>query len=130
MPFSNLQAISVKSCWTRIAGFCKVRTNRDDVARIRTAVARRESIEIDLLNYRKDGTLFWNRLLVSPVFDEAGHLTHFFASQFDVSPERSRLTELSRAQSELETEIATRMQDLSMTEARLRFILGAASMGT
>ena len=105
-------------------------TNRDDVTKIRNAIARRESLEIDLLNYRKDGSTFWNRLLVSPVFNRAGKLTHFFASQFDVSPERNRLTELSKAQTELETEIATRMQDLSMTEARLRFILGAASMGT
>jgi PAS domain S-box-containing protein len=105
-------------------------TNRDDVTKIRNAIARRESLEIDLLNYRKDGTTFWNRLLVSPVFNRDGKLTHFFASQFDVSPERNRLTELTKAQSELETEISTRMQDLSMTEARLRFILGAASMGT
>jgi len=105
-------------------------TNRDDVTRIRNAVALLESIELDLLNYRKDGSSFWNRLLVSPVFNKAGELTHFFASQFDVSPERNRLTELSRAQSDLEIEIATRMRDLSITEARLRFILGAASMGT
>ena len=105
-------------------------TNRDDVTKIRNAIARRESLEIDLLNYRKDGSTFWNRLLVSPVFNRAGKLTHFFASQFDVSPERNRLTELTKAQTDLETEISTRMQDLSMTEARLRFILGAASMGT
>ncbi|MDH2327996.1 PAS domain-containing protein [Cereibacter sp. SYSU M97828] len=105
-------------------------TNREDVAKIRQAIANLESIEIDLLNYRKDGSSFWNRLLVSPVFGKDGKLTHFFASQFDVSPDRNRLTELSRAQSELETQIATRMQDLTLTEARLRFILGAASMGT
>lgn len=104
-------------------------TNMNDVAKVRQAIVSRESIEIDLLNYRKDGTAFWNRLLVSPVFDTKGQLTHFFASQFDVSPERNRLTELSREQSALETEIAGRMQDIAMTEARLRFVLGAAGMG-
>lgn len=105
-------------------------TNLDDVAKIRQAVKDRQSIEIDLLNYRKDGTSFWNRLLVSPVFDAAGQLTHFFASQFDVSPERNRLAELAFEHGELEAEIAKRMQDIAMTEARLRFVLGAAEMGT
>ena len=50
-------------------------TNSDDVTRVRNAIARREPIEIDLLNYRKDGSNFWNRLLISPVFDETGTLT-------------------------------------------------------
>lgn len=105
-------------------------TNPDDITKVRNAIARRESIEIDLLNYRKDGTSFWNRLLVSPVFNKDGELTHFCASQFDVSPERNRLTELSRTQNELEVEIETRMRDITLTESRLRFILNAARMGT
>ncbi|NLR97151.1 PAS domain-containing protein [Rhizobium sp. P38BS-XIX] len=104
-------------------------TNRDDVTRIRNAIARREPIELDLLNYRKDGSTFWNRLLISPVFDEAGELRHFFASQFDVSPDRNRVTELQVSHGELETEIERRMLDLSTTENRLRFILKAAGMG-
>lgn len=104
-------------------------TNQEDVAKVRQAIERREPIEIDLLNYRKDGTSFWNRLLVSPVFDTEGRLTHFFASQFDVSPERNRLAELAFEHGELEAEIAKRMQDIAMSEARLRFVLGAAGMG-
>ena len=63
----------------------------DDVARIRQAIERREGIQIDLLNHRKDGTTFWNALLISPVFDE-GELTFFFASQLDVT-ERKRAEE-------------------------------------
>ncbi|MCJ8140969.1 PAS domain-containing protein [Falsirhodobacter halotolerans] len=105
-------------------------TNTDDITRVRNAIARRESIEIDLLNYRKDGSSFWNRLLVSPVFSKEGELTHFFASQFDVSPERNRLAEMTRNQGELEQEIERRMRDIAATEARLRFILNAAKMGT
>ncbi|WP_342068313.1 PAS domain-containing protein [Devosia lucknowensis] len=104
-------------------------TNREDVTRIRNAIARRESIEIDLLNYRKDGTSFWNRLLISPVFNEAGELSYFFASQFDVSPERNRVSELQLSHSELESEIERRMLDLMANETRIRFILNAARMG-
>lgn len=105
-------------------------TNADDITRVRNAIARRESIEIDLLNYRKDGSSFWNRLLVSPVFSKTGELTHFFASQFDVSPERNRMAEMTRNQGELEAEIELRMRDIAATEARLRFILSGAKMGT
>lgn len=105
-------------------------SNVDDITRIRNAIARCESVELDLLNYRKDGSTFWNRLLVSPVFNKDGDLTHFFASQFDVSPERNRLAEMTRNQGELEVEIERRMRDIAATEARLRFILNAAKMGT
>lgn len=104
-------------------------TNKDDVARVRSAIAREEPIELDLLNYRKDGSSFWNRLLISPVFDEAGDLRHFFASQFDVSPDRRRVSELQISHGELETEIERRMLDLSASENRIRFVLRAAGMG-
>ncbi|WP_285294005.1 PAS domain-containing protein [Aureimonas altamirensis] len=104
-------------------------TNTDDVTRIRNAVARREAIEVDLLNYRKDGSSFWNRLLVSPVFDEDGNLTYFFASQFDVSPDRRRVSELQNAHGEMESEVERRMLDLMQSESRMRFILNAAGMG-
>jgi PAS domain S-box-containing protein len=60
-------------------------TDPDAIARIREAVANRKDIAIDVLNYRKDGTPFWNALYMSPVVDEAGELLFFFASQVDVS---------------------------------------------
>ncbi len=41
-------------------------TNRDDIDRIRDAIHRRQQIEIDLLNYKKNGDTFWNRLLIAP----------------------------------------------------------------
>jgi PAS domain S-box-containing protein len=104
-------------------------TNLEDIARVRNAIARREAIEIDLLNYRKDGTTFWNRLLISPVFNEEGDLSYFFASQFDVSPERNRVNELQMSHSELESEIERRMLDLMTNESRVRFILDSAKMG-
>jgi PAS domain S-box-containing protein len=104
-------------------------TSREDVTRVRNAIARREAIEIDLLNYRKDGSAFWNRLLISPVFNEEGELTYFFASQFDVSPERNRVSELQLSHSELEAEIERRMLDLMANESRIRFVLEAANMG-
>lgn len=104
-------------------------TNTDDVGKIRTAIDQRVPIEIELLNYRKDGTTFWNRLLISPVFDE-GQLTYFFASQFDVTPERDRINTLSMDRDALESENQRRVLDLAASEERLRFTLQAGGLGT
>lgn len=58
-------------------------TDQEQVLRIRTAIAQRVPVEASLLNYKKSGETFWNRLLVSPVFDDTNELIYFFASQYD-----------------------------------------------
>ncbi|UMY16947.1 PAS domain-containing protein [Methylobacterium organophilum] len=105
-------------------------TDPRDVARIRDAVERRVPIEIDLLNHKKSGEVFWNRLLISPVFDEDGVLTYFFASQFDVTLERDRLVRLQNDRDALEQEVERRTGELTRSEGRLRFILEAGRFGT
>lgn len=105
-------------------------TNRDDVARLRSAIEARETIELDLLNYKADGSTFWNRLLVSPVFAEDGQLTYYFASQFDVTVEKERLAQLIVDRQALEEEVARRNADLQASEQRLRMALEAGRLGT
>lgn len=105
-------------------------TDRGDVARLRDAIAARTPIELDLLNYKKDGATFWNRVLVSPVFDGEGQLSYFFASQFDVTLERERLSRLERERVDLESEVARRDAELIASEQRLRFALKAGQMGS
>ena len=60
-------------------------TDQRAVQRIREAVANREDFHDALLNYRKDGTAFWNALTVSPVLDADGRLVNFVAAQSDIS---------------------------------------------
>lgn len=102
-------------------------TNLDDVNRIRQAISDREAIEVDLLNYRKDGALFWNRLLVSPVFNQ-GELSYFFASQLDVT--RERTAGISSSRDAVEEAMEQRIADLTASEDRLQFTLKAGSLGT
>jgi PAS domain S-box-containing protein len=104
-------------------------TDMDDVDRVRDAVAARKSIELDLLNYKKDGTHFWNRLLVSPVFNDSGDLLYFFASQYDVTLERERLVNLQHDRDGLEAEVARRIAELQDSEQRLQFALDAGRLG-
>ncbi len=78
----------------------------DEVARekIRRALEEGTPCEVILRNYRKDGTAFWNELLLAPVYDEEGVLTHYIGIQTDVSERR-------RAEEERhELEIAKQIQ--------------------
>ena len=60
-------------------------TNMDDVRRIGDAVRAGERITVRLLNYRKDGTKFWNLLTVAPVMLADGTVAKFIGVQVDVT---------------------------------------------
>ena len=104
-------------------------TDPEAVARIRAAVAAAEPIEIDIRNRRKDGELFWNRLLLAPVRDAAGQLAYFFASQVDVTLERERLSGLESRNAALLAELSDRLRAQAASEARLRFATEAGQLG-
>ncbi|MFC5381477.1 SpoIIE family protein phosphatase [Aquipuribacter nitratireducens] len=60
-------------------------TDRAAVNRIREALRAGEPIVETLLNYRKDGTAFWNQVSISPVLDAEGRLVNFVGVQADVT---------------------------------------------
>jgi len=55
------------------------------VQELRTALVAGRDATVVLLNYRKDGTSFWNQVAISTVRDDAGRLTHFVGAQTDVT---------------------------------------------
>ena len=57
----------------------------DVVLQIRAALDAKQPFHGEILNYRKDGTPFWNDLSINPVFDEAGNVTQFVGIQRDVT---------------------------------------------
>lgn len=64
------------------------RTDPESVTALRKTVAANESIALELLNYKRDGTPFWNAVFIGPVYDTTGNLLYFFASQLDVTRRR------------------------------------------
>ena len=60
-------------------------TDRAAIDRIRRALDERVPITEVLLNYRRDGTAFWNQVSISPVFDGEGELVNFVGVQNDVT---------------------------------------------
>ncbi|SEV92782.1 histidine kinase famiy protein [Luteibacter sp. 329MFSha] len=73
-------------------------TDRVTISAIRDAVAANQEIATEILNYRKDGSTFWNALFISPVYDANGEVVYFFASQLDVSRRRDAEDALRQAQ--------------------------------
>lgn len=87
-------------------------TDPDSVTAIRHAIAAEESISVDLLNYRKNGTTFWNALFVSPVRSASGEVRYFFASQLDFTHIKNREVDLAAARTKAESEVARRTAQL------------------
>ena len=61
------------------------RTDPRVLQEIRDSLAAERPLTTILLNYRKDGTPFWNELSISPIRDSDGTLTHFVGVQADVT---------------------------------------------
>jgi PAS domain S-box-containing protein len=73
-------------------------TDRAAVDRLRQATEDRQPIALEILNYRRDGTPFWNAIFMGPVYDTAGEVLYFFASQLDVTRRRESEEQFRQAQ--------------------------------
>ncbi len=73
-------------------------TDPGTVLQLRAALAAGEHLTVTALNYRKDGSAFWNEVSVSPVRDDSGHVTHVVGVQAEVTQrveaERQRVAAL------------------------------------
>lgn len=57
--------------------------DQEGIITLRKAIAAEESCQTMLRNYKKDGTLFYNELSITPVRDSDGKLTHYIGIQND-----------------------------------------------
>jgi PAS domain S-box-containing protein len=74
------------------------KTDPRSVNEIRHAIENGEPRTIELVNYRKDGTTFWNSLSITPVVDDTGVVTNFVGVQTDVSERRNLAQQLLQSQ--------------------------------
>lgn len=79
------------------------------LAKIREALQGQRRVTVTLRNYRKDGTLFYNRLSIRPIHDREGGLLYFLGLQYDVTEEIRAREELEQLKAMLrEADRATR----------------------
>lgn len=74
------------------------KTDRAQLDKIRTALSRQESIQVELLNYRKDGSEFWVELNVVPVANKRGQVTHWVAIQHEITEHKQAKTILQESE--------------------------------
>ena len=86
-------------------------TDQSQVTKIREAIRAEEIVVVELLNYRKDGSSFWNTLHLGPIYDADGKLTYFFGSQWDVTDIHQSRAEERHAKA-LAREISHRMKNV------------------
>lgn len=87
------------------------KTDPEPIARIRQAIANEDVVVVELLNYRKNGTTFWNALHLGPIYNDKGELVYFFGSQWDVSDVRAARAEEQHAR-EMARELSHRMKNM------------------
>jgi len=91
--FERITGYAVADVYGLNCGFLQ----RDDhkqtgLAELREAIREGRECQVILRNYRKDGSLFWNELSISPVRDNDGRVTHYVGVQNDIT-ERIRQEE-------------------------------------
>ena len=56
-------------------------TDPDSIDAISEALQSEGEITVDILNYRKDGSKFWNRLRIRPLYGEDGEVLYYVGAQ-------------------------------------------------
>ncbi|TKX50575.1 PAS domain S-box protein [Halorubrum sp. ASP121] len=78
-------------------------TEEASVQELREAIDAEESTSVELLNYRKDGTEFWNRVSIAPISDADGTVTHWVGFQEDITEFKEREAALERQNDRLDS---------------------------
>jgi PAS domain S-box-containing protein len=85
-------------------------TDPADAETIRRGLAAgSDPITAEILNYRKDGSAFWNEVLISPILNDAGELIYHFGCQTDVTARR-RVEQMEATQRLMSMEASSRIQ--------------------
>lgn len=86
-------------------------TDADGSAVLRCAVAEGKAAMVELLNYRRDGTSFYNAVMVAPIFDDDGRPALFIGSQMEVKPRTEGRERAARARRRIE-QLTRRQRDV------------------
>ncbi|WP_430228596.1 PAS domain-containing protein [Nitrosomonas communis] len=78
-------------------------TDRDQKERyqLKEAIANKQPVEITLRNYRKNGEMFYNHLIITPLFDAHGNVLYYLGVQYDVTQQRRAEEEIKRLTEQL-----------------------------
>ena len=84
--------------------------DQKEIAAMREAVEKGEPCTVVLRNYKKDGTLFWNEISITPILNDDDKVSHFIGIQNDVT---------QRKQEEIRDERSTKILEMVAMRQRL-----------
>lgn len=87
------------------------KTDEERIASLSSALENEQEITVELRNYRRDGTPFWNELRLAPIYDDSGDLSLYVGFQNDVTDRRNA--------EQLATERAFKLTDEKRTLRRI-----------
>lgn len=131
----DLPVIYVNPAFERITGYsaaevlgknCRFLKGSDcdqpELTQLRAALQAGKPCIVILRNYRRDGTLFWNELSISPIYDNAGTLTHFIGIQTDVTERKQFEAALQQARDQMRAILDAVPGVVSWINSDLRYI--------
>jgi len=122
--FERLTGYSIEEVLGRNCRFLQgPHTDRDTLEKLRSAIRQKHACTVQLLNYRKDGTSFWNRITITPIRDASGNVTHFIGVQSDVTEQKLTEQALQMANRKLEAAGERMKRDLDAAVAVQRALL-------
>lgn len=131
--FERLTGYSFKEAVNRNCRFLQgPQTDRQAVRSISDAIADRRTVITNLLNYRKNGTAFWNRFQLSPIFENGDDLVGYLGVQIDMTQdatfattevERARLEGLGQLASSVAHDLANTIQPILLLADQLGYLV-------
>jgi len=91
---------------------------------LREAIASAQSWKGELQNKRRDGTLYWERVLVSPIRDARGEVTNYMSIRENISELRAVMTRLQESEGRFRGAMAAMVEGLAILSPNGRFLFG------
>jgi PAS domain S-box-containing protein len=135
------QIISVNDALLSITGYqredfinknCRLlqgpQTDLQTINQIRSALEQGQPFAGEIINYRQDGSIFWNDLIITPVLNQQGIISYFIGITRDITTRKNADAALLAQQAQLKGMIETAMDAIISTDAAFNIILfnGAA----
>jgi len=86
-------------------------TDPKKVAEMRSAIKKENSVSVELRNYRKDGSQFWNRVTLTPIYDDNNQLVRYLGTQENITRVKQQEQQLT-AERHLITRAINTLDDL------------------
>lgn len=96
------------------------KTDRAQLDKIRAALSQWQPVQVELINYRKDGSEFWVEINLMPFANEQGWYTHWLAVQRDITKRKQLEQAVEQLNQELELKIQHRTAELQQANAQLQ----------